>query len=99
MLDLTTAVSADTSRPGVVAWALYRDGQRVQDIAIEEIGEFAGRDGGIVWLGLHEPDAALLGMIATQLGLHELMVEDANQAHQRAKLDIYDNVLLEADRK
>ena len=28
-----------------------------------------------------------------QLGLHELIIEDANQAHQRAKLDIYDNVL------
>ena len=47
----------------------------------------------IVWLGLHEPDAALLDMIRAQLGLHELMIEDANQAHQRAKLDVYDNSL------
>ena len=46
-----------------------------------------------MWLGLHEPDAPLLGEIQAQLGLHELMIEDANQAHQRAKLDIYDNVL------
>ena len=91
MLDL--AVPADISRPGVVACALYRDGQRVCDIAVEEIGTIAGRDGGIVWLGLHEPDEALLGTIQSQLGLHELMIEDANQAHQRAKLDIYDNVL------
>ena len=91
MLDL--AVPADIPRPGVVACALYRDGQRVHDIAVEKIGTIAGRDGGIVWLGLHEPDGALLGTIQTQLGLHELMIEDANQAHQRAKLDIYDNVL------
>src|SRR5215467_10516440 len=93
---LALAVSnpaADTLRPAVVACALYRDGQRVQDIAIEEIGGFAGRDGGIVWLGLHEPDAALLGTIEAQLGLHELMIEDANQAHQRPKLDVYDSVL------
>jgi magnesium transporter len=90
-LDL--AVPADISRPGVVACALYRDGQRIRDVAVEEIGAVAGRDGGIVWLGLHEPDAALLGAIQAQLGLHELMIEDANQAHQRAKLDIYDNVL------
>ena len=93
VLDLAAAVAVDTSRPGVVACALYHDGQRVQDVAVDEIGEFAGRDGGIVWLGLHEPDAALLGTIEAQLGLHELMIEDANQAHQRAKLDIYDNVL------
>ena len=79
--------------PGVVACALYRDGQRVRDIAVEEIGGFARRDDGIVWLGLHEPDVAVLGTIEAQLGLHELMIEDANQAHQRAKLDIYDNVL------
>src|SRR5215475_10534825 len=92
VLDLA-AVAVDTSRPGVVACAPYHDGQRVQDVAVDEIGEFAGRDGGIVWLGLHEPDAALLGTIEAQLGLHELMIEDANQAHQRAELDIYDNVL------
>ncbi len=72
---------------------LYREGHRVRDIAVEEIGSFAGREGGIVWLGLHEPDAALLGTIQAQLGLHELMIEDANQAHQRAKLDVYDNIL------
>jgi magnesium transporter len=90
-LDL--AVPADISRPGVAACALYRDGQRIRDVAVEEIGAVAGRDGGIVWLGLHEPDAALLGAIQAQLGLHELMIEDINQAHQRAKLDIYDNVL------
>jgi magnesium transporter len=91
MLDF--AVTADTSRPGVVACALYHDGQRVRDVPVEEIGALAGREGGIVWLGLHEPDAALLGEIQAQLGLHELMIEDANQAHQRAKLDIYDSVL------
>jgi magnesium transporter len=91
MLDLT--VPADISRPGVVACALYRDGRRVRDVTVEEIGASAGRDGEIVWLGLHEPDGALLGTLQAQLGLHELMIEDANQAHQRAKLDIYDNVL------
>ena len=91
MLDLS--VPADISRPGVVACALYRDGRRVRDVTVEEIGASAGRDGEIVWLGLHEPDGALLGTLQAQLGLHELMIEDANQAHQRAKLDIYDNVL------
>ena len=92
MLDLVDIEATHIQR-GVVACALYRDGQRIRDIAVEEIGAFAGRNGGIVWLGLHEPDAALLGEIQAQLGLHELMIEDANQAHQRAKLDIYDNVL------
>jgi len=93
VLDLTTAVAADTSRTGVVACALYRDGQRIRDIAVEDIGALAGCEGGIVWLGLHEPEAALLGAIQSQLGLHDLMIEDANQPHRRAKLDVYDNIL------
>ena len=93
MLDLTTAVAADTSRTGVVACALYRDGQRISDIAVEDIGALAGCEGGIVWLGLHEPEAALLGAIQSQLGLHDLMIEDANQPHRRANLDVYDNIL------
>jgi magnesium transporter len=94
MLDLAgTEITDVAQRRAVVACALYRDGRRVQEIAVEEIGAFAGRDGRIVWLGLHEPDEALLGTIQSQLGLHELMIEDANQAHQRAKLDLYDNVL------
>ena len=75
--------------PGVVACAFYRDGQRVRVVAVEEIGGHAGHEGGIVWLGLHEPDEALLSTIQAELGLHELIVEDANQAHQRAKLNPY----------
>jgi magnesium transporter len=94
MLDIAGTETADVPQQrGVVACALYRDGRRVQEVAVEDIGAFARRDGGIVWLGLHEPDTALLGAIQAQLGLHDLMIEDANQAHQRAKLDIYDNVL------
>jgi hypothetical protein len=46
VLDLATAVAADTSRSGVVACALYRDGQRIRDIAVEEIGALAGREAG-----------------------------------------------------
>jgi magnesium transporter len=93
MLDLAVTEARDMARQGVVACALYSNGRRLRDVAIEEISSFAGRDGGIVWLGLHEPDKTLLATIQSQLGLHELIIEDANQAHQRAKLDIYDSVL------
>jgi magnesium transporter len=93
MLDLASQTAEKPPRPGVVACALYRDGRRVRDVAVEEIGALAGHEGCIVWLGLHEPDEELLALIKAQLGLHELMIEDANQAHQRPKLDVYDNVL------
>jgi magnesium transporter len=93
MLEIVTTEAVDNSRLGVVACAVYSDGRRVRDITVDEIGAFAGREEEIVWLGLHEPDEALLSTMQVQLGLHELIIEDANQAHQRAKLDIYDNVL------
>ncbi len=92
MLDLVDIEATEVQR-GVVACALYRDGQRECDVGVEDIGALAGRDGGIIWLGLNEPDQALLSVLKAQLGLHELMIEDANQAHQRPKLDVYDNVL------
>jgi hypothetical protein len=56
VLDLAVAGAPGTPRPGVVACAFNRDAQRVRVVAVEEIGGHAGHDGGIVWLGLHEPE-------------------------------------------
>jgi len=94
MLDTAVSKPGDVPvRPGVVDCALYRDGHRVRYVDVEELATLAGQEGCVVWLGLHEPDQELLGLIQAQLGLHELMIEDANHAHQRPKLEIYDNVL------
>ncbi|WP_198680465.1 magnesium and cobalt transport protein CorA [Lentzea terrae] len=41
------------------------------------------------WIGLYRPAEAQLMDAATQLGLHELAVEDAITAHQRPKLERY----------
>ena len=49
------------------------------------------RTAGCVWLALHEPDAAALAQVAERFGLHPLAVEDALHAHQRPKLDVYDD--------
>ncbi|KUI04385.1 magnesium/cobalt transporter CorA [Mycobacterium sp. IS-3022] len=51
-----------------------------------------GRDA-FVWIGLHEPDDRQMQVIADEFGLHELAVEDAVHAHQRPKLERYDNTL------
>ncbi|MQA93380.1 MAG: magnesium/cobalt transporter CorA [Streptosporangiales bacterium] len=45
-----------------------------------------------VWVGLHEPEAAELDEIAEIFGLHPLAVEDAVHAHQRPKLERYDDI-------
>ncbi|MDO9415372.1 magnesium and cobalt transport protein CorA [Pararhizobium sp.] len=77
------------SRPGVIAAAVYQNGQRIADIQIEEAGKWRTRENVVIWIGLHEPDEALLRQVQAEFGLHDLAIEDAGQAHQRPKLEIY----------
>src|SRR5688500_13610348 len=49
--------------------------------------------GGIAWIGLYRPDEKEFEAVAREFGLHELAVEDAVHAHQRPKLERYDNTL------
>ncbi|MEU9326029.1 magnesium and cobalt transport protein CorA [Streptomyces canus] len=87
----------DPSTPSaVVDCAVYRDGRRVetdQQLSPHEAMRQVRRDGGFVWIGLHEPSEAEFSGIAGEFGLHPLAVEDAVQAHQRPKLERYDDSL------
>lgn len=53
------------------------------------------RDGqeAFAWIGLHEPGQAQMQEVADAYGLHPLAVEDAVVAHQRPKLERYDDSL------
>ena len=42
------------------------------------------------WLDIQDPSDAELGLIAEELGLHPLAVEDARSRHERPKADAYD---------
>ncbi|MGW5639086.1 magnesium and cobalt transport protein CorA [Streptomyces sp. NPDC003832] len=80
----------------VVDCAVYRDGARVESggqLSPHEAMRHVRRDGGFVWIGLHEPTEAEFAGIAGEFGLHPLAVEDAVQAHQRPKLERYDDSL------
>jgi magnesium transporter len=77
----------------VVDCAIYVDGRRQEDVTPEAALDEAVRRGGFVWLGLHEPTEGELGALADRYGLHPLAVEDAVYAHQRPKLERYDEAL------
>ncbi len=79
----------------VVDCAVYVDGERIPGTwSLEDaVAEVRGRGSGFVWIGLHEPDEHQINGIAETFGLHELAVEDAVHAHQRPKLDRYDDTL------
>jgi magnesium transporter len=85
-----------TTEPGaedpVVACAVYVAGKR-QDAAPHEALQVARERGGFVWLGLYEPSEQALTAIGRHYGLHPLAVEDAVYAHQRPKLERYDDDL------
>jgi magnesium transporter len=77
----------------VVNCAAYAEGCRIANIPVEDISEAIQVPGQFVWVGLHEPDDALLRQIQEEFGLHELAVEDALRAHQRPKLEEYGDML------
>lgn len=74
----------------VVNCAIYSpQGRRERDCTVEEISDVLPTAEGFVWIGLHEPGQALLRKIQEEFALHELAIEDAHRAHQRAKLEAY----------
>ncbi|SHF72988.1 magnesium/cobalt transporter CorA [Geodermatophilus nigrescens] len=77
----------------VVDCAVYVEGRREPPVDPMEALEAAVERGGFVWLGLFEPTEEELGAIAERYGLHPLAVEDAVYAHQRPKLERYDDDL------
>lgn len=77
----------------MVDCAVYLDGKRLpgkytHDAALAKVHE---EGSGFTWIGLHEPDEGQMTSVANTFGLHELAVEDAVQAHQRPKLERYDD--------
>jgi magnesium transporter len=79
----------------VVDCAVYIDGERLPGrwTHTDAVNEVRNRREGFVWIGLHEPDEEQIQGVAETFGLHELAVEDAVHAHQRPKLERYDNTL------
>ena len=77
--------------------AVYRKGVRVpMDCQPSDLAAVRDRltgDGDFVWIGLHEPTEDELEDVAKAFSLHPLAVEDALKAHQRPKLDSYEDSL------
>ncbi|MBA3339052.1 MAG: magnesium/cobalt transporter CorA [Geodermatophilaceae bacterium] len=88
------SLSKTHQHPSVVGCAVYVDGRRrTEPVHVDNASDVAAEAGGFVWLGLHEPSAEDFADIAAKYGLHALAVEDAVHAHQRPKLERYDDML------
>jgi magnesium transporter len=79
----------------VVDAAIYRDGRRTESpTSVADMARYLRQNPDTFgWLGLLRPSEAQFLPVAEEFGLHEVAVEDAIVAHQRPKLERYDNVL------
>jgi len=69
---------------------MYRNGNvEDEDFPLADISEHLEIEGAIVWVDLLAPQADELELVADELGLHALAVEDALHPRQRPKLDRY----------
>ncbi|MER7949941.1 magnesium and cobalt transport protein CorA [Streptomyces sp. NPDC096079] len=79
----------------IVDSAIYRDGRRTDGPAdlSDALEEARATGDAFLWVGLHEPSEAEFAHVASEFALHPLAVEDALKAHQRPKLEVYDDSL------
>jgi magnesium transporter len=60
-----------------------------EDFSLDDVSEHLQSDSAMVWVDLCAPDLADLQLVADELGLHALAVEDASKGHQRPKFTRY----------
>ncbi|MER8044061.1 magnesium and cobalt transport protein CorA [Streptomyces sp. NPDC094032] len=82
-------------RPVIVDSAIYRGGRRTDGPAdlSDALAEARATGDAFLWVGLYEPTEAEFDHVSREFALHPLAVEDALKAHQRPKLEIYDDSL------
>jgi magnesium transporter len=71
----------------------YDRGQRLSDIALNEVRTHLDRRGCFVWVALKDPQPSELAVLQEEFGLHELAIEDAQKGHQRPKIEEYGSSL------
>ena len=84
-----------TSTSAVVDAAVYIDGDRVgpRSTLADTYSLLRAQPEGMAWIGLYRPSEDDIASLADEFHLHELAVEDAIVAHQRPKLERYDDTL------
>ncbi|MEV0849073.1 magnesium/cobalt transporter CorA [Streptomyces sp. NPDC049954] len=79
----------------IVDCGIYRDGKRTEgpDDLSDALDAARAAGDSFVWIGLHEPTGEEFEKVSEEFRLHPLAVEDALKAHQRPKMEVYDDSL------
>ncbi len=91
----STSPAAETVEQTVVERAIYLNGKRLENphsfrAAVQRLAE---PDSAMAWIGLSHATPEQIEHVAEIFHLHPLAVEDAIVAHQRPKLERYDDTL------
>jgi magnesium transporter len=78
----------------IVDCAIYEDGiRRDGKVELNHAYDERHQTGKFVWIGLYEPTEQEFESLRREFDLHPLAVEDAIHAHQRPKLEVYDEMV------
>jgi len=93
--ERTTEAGGEDRSSRLVDTAVYMGGKRVASPTslAETYERLHQQPEGMAWIGLYRPDEREVASLASEFKLHELAVEDAVVAHQRPKLERYDDTL------
>lgn len=78
----------------VVASVAYVNGRGGVNVPLQSMGEYVGRDHGLLWVGLKDPHPQVLAEVARQLGLEQQILEEMQAPHRRPKILDYGPVVL-----
>jgi magnesium transporter len=77
----------------VVAAYLYRNGERVREVTIDSKVDCPDDKSEFVWIGICDPTDEEMQTLKQQYNLHPLAIEDAVNANQLPKVDVYGDQL------
>ena len=95
-LAIDDETTTDVRQSRIVDSAIYVDGERVASpgsLAETYRRASAACPDGMAWIGLYRPEEHEVASLAAEFQLHALAVEDAIRAHQRPKIERYDDTL------
>jgi magnesium transporter len=78
----------------IVDCAIYEDGRRRDgSVDLHDAYSACRRDGNFAWIGMYEPTEEEFDSLRREFDLHPLAVEDAIHAHQRPKLEVFEDMV------
>lgn len=77
----------------IINCVAYTHGQKLSDIALTDVHSHLKNPEYFVWVAVKDPEPDELALLKEEFGLHELAIEDAQNGHQRPKIDEYGSSL------